>query len=156
MPRHGEIRVFFTSLELVPVGHKKKLMRDFVDFCARSLFIDGDYDVYIVDKREKYSIVTTAICFPEKHKLYIYGKGRSYPDVLRSIAHELTHVSQHEKGGLEYDALHFASEQENEANKMAGELINAFSAVIGYDRIYEGKRENSKEAVGLRRNLGRN
>jgi len=63
-------------------------------------------------------------------------------------------MMQHEKGGLEHEELHFASTQEDEANKLAGELVNAFSAVIGYEKIYEGKRENSKEALGLRRNLG--
>jgi Zn-dependent peptidase ImmA (M78 family) len=154
MPRHGKIRVLFTSYDLVPSGDKKKLMRAFVDFCSRSLFLEQNYDVYVVDNREKHSIVTTAICFPEQGKLYVYGKGRSFPDMLRSIAHELTHMMQHEKGGLEYHELHFSSDQEDEANKFAGELLNAFSAVIGYEKIYEGKRENSKEALGLRRNLG--
>jgi hypothetical protein len=154
MPRLGKIRVFFTASELVPVGEKKKLMREFVDFCSRSLLLENDYYIYIVHERERYTIVTTAICYPEQGKLYVYGVGRSFPDMLRSIAHELTHMMQHEKGGLEYDELHFSSDQEDEANKFAGELLNAFSAVIGYDKIYEGKHESSIKALGSRRDLG--
>jgi len=152
--KRGNVRVFFTSLDLVPGGEKKKLMRNFVDFCVRAMKLESDYSIYIVDDRKRYSIETTAICFPEEGSVRIYGKGRAFVDVLRSMAHELSHLAQHENGGIEYDELHFSSDLEDEANKVAGELVNAFSAVVGYDLVYEGKRENSKKALGPRRDLG--
>jgi hypothetical protein len=52
----------------------------------------------------------------------------------------LTHIKQYESGETENLHLHFASKNENEANALAGELVNAFSVVIGYDTIYEAKR----------------
>jgi hypothetical protein len=133
-----------------------QLLKLFLAYCTRALALEQEYSGFIVDSRTKYGIQTTAKMFLDFGEFYVYGKNRSFPDILRSIAHELTHISQQEDRELDLSALHFSSDEEDEANAVAGQLVNAFSAVIGYDIIYEGKREDSQKALGSRRDLGRN
>lgn len=136
-------------------SEKINLLRFFLAYCYRALQLSGTYEGNLVDDREKYSILTTAVCHPDSATFFVYAKERAFIDVLRSIAHELTHIKQHEEGRQSKNFhLRFSSGDEDEANSTAGKLVNAFSAVIGYDIIYEGKRENRTKAVGTRRDLG--
>lgn len=114
-------------------------MKDFLPYCARALGLSEDYTGYLVDNREKYGIESTAYSNYGSRSFYIYCKGRAFADILRSISHELAHFSQHEEGEIEGDRLHFSSEYEDEANAFAGQMLNAFSEVIGYEKIFERK-----------------
>ena len=60
----------------------------------------------------------------------------------------MVHLWQYENDAVETGKLHFASHDEDEANALAGEILNAFGAVIGYDTVYEGKNEKSRKALG--------
>ena len=117
---------------------QKRLLSAFVEYCYRALGLQKEYFCYLVKDREKHDIETTAVCFYDKGKIYIYASGRLFSDVLRSIAHEATHLRQVEHGktpGEEY--LHFSSDLEDNANELAGKLLNAFSQVMGYKTIYD-------------------
>jgi Zn-dependent peptidase ImmA (M78 family) len=130
------------SKDLDLPSEKRKILKKYLDYCSRVLRLDNEYVGYLVTNREKHKIETTAICYPLKGEIFVYSKDRSFADILRSIGHELVHCRQYETAKIEDHELHFASEVENEANAIAGQLLNAFSAVIGYDIIYEGKNEN--------------
>ena len=67
-----------------------------------------------------YDIVNRVIC--------VYIKDRAIMDVMRSVAHELVHHHQNEKGQLKGLASEGAdgSDIENEANAKAGEIIRVF------------------------------
>lgn len=134
---------------------KLGLLQLFAAYCTRALMLKKEYYGCIVDNRKDYGIETTAKMFLNTGEFYVYGKGRAFVDILRSIAHELVHMRQEEMGTLDMSAIHFSSDDEDEANAIAGELVNAFSAVLGYDIIYEGRRENRRKAMGTRRDLGR-
>ena len=73
-------------------------------------------------------IVTTA-SYGNK-KVNVYAKDRAIVDIMRSIAHELTHMKQDIEGRLnqkEHDKNNEAgSPIENEANFKAGEIIRKF------------------------------
>ena len=58
-------------------------------------------------------------------------------DIMRSIAHELVHAKQEETRKItKQDFLHFDNPSEDEANELAGEIINAYTEVVGRE-IYE-------------------
>jgi len=117
---------------------QKRLLAAFVEYCYRALDLQKEYSCYLVKDREKHKIETTAVCFYDKGKIYIYAADRLFSDVLRSIAHEATHLRQVEHGktpGENY--LHFSSDLEDNANELAGKLLNAFSQVMGYKTIYD-------------------
>ena len=115
------------------------LLKKFVPYCARALNLKRDYVGFLTMEREKYDIRTTGYCDNKKGEFYVYCKNRAFVDILRTISHELNHLSQYERGKFDHDDLHFSSEAEDEANALAGELVNAFSEVMGYDVIYERK-----------------
>jgi hypothetical protein len=136
--RTGKISVKISKSLKFTERHKVTLS-EFLPYCSRSLGLSNDYVGYLVDSREKYGIESTAYSNYEKRELYIYCRGRAFADILRSIAHELSHFSQHENGEVEGERLHFSSEYEDEANAFAGQMLNAFSEVVGYEKIFERK-----------------
>ena len=115
------------------------LFRKYTEFCVRALHIRGTYTGIIVFDKLSHGIQTTAVSSHLKKLFLINGKGRAFSDVLRSIAHELVHFMQHERGDvIDYTDLHFSADHEDEANAMAGQLLNAFADVMGYEEIYGG------------------
>lgn len=118
----------------------RETLRKFLPYCARSLGLENDYVGYLVSNRENYGIESTAYSNYMQRSFYIYCKERAFADILRSIAHELAHFSQHENGEVQGERLHFSSEYEDEANAFAGQMLNAFSEVMGYEKIFERKR----------------
>ena len=114
------------------------LMGHFVKYCTRALKIDDGCTIYVVNDRRRFGIDTTGEFEDDGKTIFIYGKGRAFVDVLRSISHELVHVRQHQKGcDRHHDFLHFDSELEDEANKYGMAILNAYSEVMGHDIIYE-------------------
>jgi hypothetical protein len=137
---------------------QKRIFESYLQYCCRALNLMGDYDCYLIKNRKKFGIQTTAACLFNEKKIIIYCEERLVADVLRSIAHEATHLRQFEMGMKPDDKyLHFSSELEDGANELAGKLLNAFSEVMGYDTIY-GERiateQNNRETMGSGGDLG--
>jgi len=117
---------------------RKFMLVHFTRYVMRALSLEQDYKLFLVDDRHKYGIKTTADIIQGSNEIWVYAKKRAFVDLLRSIAHELTHAKQHEIGkDFEHDFTHFDNELEDEANKYAGEMVNAYTEVMGHDRIYE-------------------
>lgn len=118
-------------------GEQHRILVSYFQYCARALGLKGNYTCFLVKNRKKFGLDTTAVCLFHDNKIIIYCKDRLLADVLRSIAHEATHLRQFEMGLMPDDKyLHFSSELEDGANELAGKLLNAFSEVMGYDTIY--------------------
>ncbi len=136
MHNDNSVKIFVEKGLLID-EEKKRLLDMYVQYCYRALNLRSNYECYLVKSREKHGIETTAVCLFTEGKVKIYCKDRLFSDVLRSIAHEFCHLRQYEndvKPPTNY--LHFSSRMEDEANEMAGKLLNAFSEVIGHESIY--------------------
>ena len=108
--------------------NKIKLMAEFCNFCAEYLPIMNDFEIQVIDDRDKHGITTTAAYHIGENKCVIYGKNRAFVDVLRSIAHEMTHMMQDELGLLGSGPIRDAGGyHEDQANARAGELIKRFA-----------------------------
>lgn len=135
--RKASLKIFLSE-DAQYSEERKKLFVHFAKYVMRALSLRENYKIYIVTDRRKYGIKTTADFLNGDNSMYIYCKGRAFVDVLRSIAHEFVHGKQHEFGlKFGHHFLHFDNELEDEANKFAGELVNAYSEVMGHDKIYE-------------------
>lgn len=131
-----DIKIFIERGLLVD-EERKRLLDMYIQYCYRALNLRSQYECYLVKSREKHGIETTAVCLYLEGKVKIYCKDRLFSDVLRSIAHEFCHLKQYENGvEPPTNYLHFSSQMEDEANEMAGKLLNAFSEVIGHESIY--------------------
>tara|TARA_R100001163_G_C5011178_1_gene157039 strand:- start:475 stop:774 length:300 start_codon:yes stop_codon:yes gene_type:complete len=98
----------------------------------------------VVDKREDYGISTTAAYDPGNGKIYVYAKRRALVDLLRSIAHEMTHMRQDEQGLIKGPIQDIGGFHEDQANAKAGQIIKLYARDReGGKQIYE-KRSRYK------------
>jgi hypothetical protein len=74
---------------------------------------------------------------PTTDKIWLYVGNRNMADVLRTLAHELVHLKQHEEGRIKADSGKTGSDIENEANAKAGVLLRDFGKQ--HEEIYEAK-----------------
>jgi len=129
----------YISKDLGMEKQKSDLAKEFTHFCGESLPIENDYKVYLVADRDAHDIATTAVYEVGNNVCKIYAKNRALVDILRSIAHEMTHMMQDEMGLIgEYPIRDAGGFHEDQANAKAGELIKLF-AKSNKDRkkIYE-------------------
>jgi hypothetical protein len=123
--------------------NEKKLnyLSEFCAFCAQELPIEGSFNVYVVTDRPRHGIATTALYEVGNNTCRVYGKGRALPDVMRSIAHEMTHMMQDQQGLITGHVQDAGGFHEDQANARAGELLKRY-AKSSEDRraIYEGAR----------------
>jgi len=119
---------------------QKALLGKFCIFCADMLPIEGNFKICIVANRATYKISTTAVYILNQNCCYIYGRNRALPDIMRSVAHEMTHMMQDQTGliiGKVRDAGGF---HEDQANARAGELLKLFvNNDLKHKKVYENK-----------------
>jgi len=113
------------SLEMDPKNID--LVSRFCIFCAKELSIKGPLEIYVIGDRNQYGIKTTAAYEVGAGKLYVYGKNRALVDILRSIAHEMTHMMQDEQGLIDGPVQDVGGFHEDQANSKAGEIIKLYS-----------------------------
>ncbi len=115
-----------------------RLAGEFIIFCADSLPIEGDFEVHLVNSREPHGITTTALYEVGNNCCKVYCKKRALADVLRSVAHEMTHMMQDQIGILKGPIRDAGGFHEDQANAKAGELIKLFAkSAPGRKMIYE-------------------
>jgi len=104
----------------------RALMDKFILFVNDYLSLEKPCRVKLTTDRE--DITTTAYYDIVNRVVCVYIKDRAIMDVMRSVAHELVHHHQNEKGQLKGLASEGAdgSDIENEANAKAGEIIRVF------------------------------
>ncbi len=138
----------FSEKDSVTIDHtldrcvkNKKIIFDFCMFCKDFLEIDYPLKIELVADRDKSNITTTAFYNPESHLIRVYCKNRAIADICRSIAHEMTHMSQMLEGRIEFPVRDAGGQIEDEANSKAGEVLKLF-AKSDPDRksIYESKK----------------
>jgi hypothetical protein len=95
---------------------------DFVSFASDHLELQDSPKIVLLQVRDK--DMTTANYCPNSKTMKIYAKNRALFDIARSIAHELVHHRQMERG-QELDGT-TGSDCENEANALAGKIIRLY------------------------------
>jgi hypothetical protein len=106
--------------------NKTKILGEFCLFCAKELPITGEFEIIVTSNRPRHGITTTAAYSVGENKCAVYGKNRSLPDIMRSIAHEMTHMMQDQTGLLVGKIRDIGGFHEDQANARAGELLKQF------------------------------
>lgn len=99
---------------------------DFVDFVSGDLELDDNFTVDITNDSD--DVETLASYDINNNEVTVLGKNRSLPDIIRSVAHELVHHKQNERGELtgRQEEGEDGSPWEDEANAKAGELVRKY------------------------------
>ena len=131
----------FIDKKLNYSSDKKNLASEFIVFCAQMLPIEGDFKIYLVANRNNHGILTTALYEVGNNCCKIYAKNRAFSDVMRSVAHEMTHMMQDELGLIRGPIRDAGGFHEDQANAKAGELIKLFAkSKKGRRSIYESRK----------------
>ena len=128
-------RKLYISENLTDMVENVSMISDFIERCNKELGIDEEcsYRIYFVDDRKKHGIKTTAFYDPRDNTIKIYSKGRMIIDCLRSLAHEMTHMMQQEKGLITGPVKDEGGFHEDQANAKAGLIVKRFIKQTGVD-----------------------
>lgn len=100
----------------------EKNLEDFIEFACKELDLGKKPKIHLLKSREEQ--MTNANYSPSTHEIKIYVKKRAFSDIARSLAHELVHHKQNERGDeMNGDT---GSDCENEANTLAGQIIRKY------------------------------
>jgi hypothetical protein len=112
-----------------------QIVEEFVSFACKILSIDESDVPDIILQSNRDGLKTTASY--QTGLIRVYIKERALVDVLRSLAHEMTHCKQDVEGRITNPQLDgkTGSPIENEANTMAGIIMREFGAL--HPEIYE-------------------
>lgn len=105
----------------------KTSLPDFVKFCQEELHIKDLPSIKLIaDKNWVAEYRSFGEYDPLGKTIKVYYPGRGTADVLRSLAHELTHHRQMELGMIEPGDGSTGSDIENDANAMAGVIMRGY------------------------------
>jgi hypothetical protein len=107
----------------------EEILKDFVDFCVKELKIESMPRIRLRrDPQWPKTHKTFGRYSDDTKTLEVAWGQRHIMDVLRTVAHELTHKHQHEREGerMGPDAGETGSPYENEANARAGVLMRDY------------------------------
>ena len=111
------------------MSDKKEKLTEFTKFVVKRLEIKNPPTIAIMNKRDGLR-TTASYDYSKKNKVVkIYGGPRLAVDIMRSIAHELTHHKQWEDGKLKTKPPDIGGPIEDEANAKAGQFIKLFAKV---------------------------
>ena len=137
-----------TKMFLSETDSDEAVLKDFIEFCVNELKIETMPTIKL-RRDPQWPVVhrTFGRYINDKHTLEVAFGQRHIMDVLRTVAHELTHKHQHERDGAKMDATagETGSPWENEANARAGVLMRDYGRMHP-ELFADGQAEDLKEA----------
>lgn len=114
---------------------REKIIKDFIEFSKKRLHIKTKFHVnFGYDADEAQDEHHSGSFNQGSGEIWVYMHKRNLVDILRTIAHELTHVKQAQENRLPAQTTP-ESKEEAEAFAVAGYLIKIYSK--GHPHIYE-------------------
>jgi Zn-dependent peptidase ImmA (M78 family) len=101
-------------------------LRDFVKWTCDKLKIKKMPRLEFQDSKESGDQKKTAHFDMQDGMIWIYTGNRNLADIMRSVAHELTHYKQDEKGQVSPDQSYPGSPIEQQADAVAGYLMKLY------------------------------
>jgi len=104
----------------------ESIIDNFIDFGKEYLTLPNDFKIVLTDNGD--DIETLGNYDMEDKTIKILTKNRAIPDIIRSIAHEMVHHQQNDRGDLKgnKEEGETGSPWEDEANAKAGSLVRKF------------------------------
>ena len=108
------------------------VLKDFLSFCQKKLSLKRFPDIYLHASPKPKFGMTTGMYILGSYQVHALLGNRLLVDVLRTLAHELTHAKQYEEGSLNHEGVtsegdkDINSDYENEAYQKAGNFVKEF------------------------------
>ena len=104
-----------------------KILPGFIKLAAEYLGLEELPTIDVVKQVPNAEGTTFGRYEPEVRTIWLVAHGRHPKDVLRTLAHELVHYQQDVEERLQYDSGETGSNEENEANAVAGIIMRNYS-----------------------------
>lgn len=110
---------------------KRDIINDFVLYAANELKLDDNIPNIVIsdDEFEAENMKSFGKYTPELNEIRIVIINRNLADILRTLGHELTHCKQKFDNKLNNDSNTTGSQEENEANAIAGILMRNYGKI---------------------------
>jgi Zn-dependent peptidase ImmA (M78 family) len=114
--------------EILPEKNREAVIDEFVNYVDEKLDFGGDKPNVIVsyDEQEAKGMRSFGKYTPSDGEIRVVAAKRNLADILRTLAHELVHYKQNQEGKLDPNSGNDGTQQENEANSVAGVLMREF------------------------------
>jgi hypothetical protein len=121
-------RVNKLNEEKLSTEKRQEVVENFIDFLNTKLNLNGDFPIVNLsyDENDAQSMKSYGQFQPKTKELKVVAVNRSLGDILRTIAHEFVHHKQNKNGELNSNSGETGSDEENEANALAGVLMREF------------------------------
>jgi pyrimidine deaminase RibD-like protein len=117
---------FLTTMQVINEDRNRGFVQKFLPWVCKEIGLDPKRlpQIKFLDRPRD----TTFGCYDPQNKTLQLVIGQRHPvDVLRTLAHELTHYKQDIEGKLKPDSGQTGSPEENEANSNAGIIMRNFA-----------------------------
>lgn len=115
------------------------ILNTFIPFCKKELGLKDSPEIVFMDKKQ--SKYHNTFGFYKNKKIHINISDRHPIDILRTVAHELVHYSQHKNKKVLDGST--GSKTENEANAKAGIILRKFNTK--YPELFKMKSLKENE-----------
>lgn len=114
------------DFEDLGVTLNESIVDDFIEFGKKELLLGDDFKINLTNDSDE--IETLANYDMGSKEINVLTKNRAIPDIIRSIAHEMVHHNQNDRGDLRGvpEEGEVGSPWEDEANTKAGQLVRKF------------------------------
>lgn len=114
--------------EVLPDKNREGVIDEFVNYVDEKLNFGGEKPNVVVsyDESEAKGMTSFGKYTPSTGEIRVVAANRNLADILRTLAHELVHYKQNQDGKLEPHSGDDGTDQENEANSVAGVLMREF------------------------------
>jgi hypothetical protein len=102
-------------------------LRDFLPVALKVLDLDHVPKIKLKKELKDTHVPTFGRFTNDEQVVYCVINNRHPNDILRTLAHEMAHYAQGERGELDADSWHTGSPVENEANAQAGVVMREFN-----------------------------
>jgi hypothetical protein len=106
---------------------KKEQLKEFALFVIKELGIKKSPTIAIQNGRGKLKTTANYDYTKENKIIKVNAYKRALVDIMRSLAHEMTHHKQFEQGRLKVQPPDIGGEIEDEANAKAGQFIKMYA-----------------------------
>lgn len=103
---------------------------DFLRFACENLELTSIPKIKLVDNTISNEQSNSFAAYsPGDKTILLFVKHRHIMDILRSLCHEMVHYRQDLQGALKPDSGKTGSDQENEANALAGQIMRKYGKI---------------------------
>ena len=113
---------------LLSTEEKDEILDKLIEFVHERLDFKEEFPEVRLsyDEGVAQSIKSFGQYFPTKNEIVVVALNRNFGDTLRTVVHELIHYIQKIKGKLKQNSGETGSNEENEANALAGVIMREF------------------------------